>query len=124
MGYETRWEPPRGVVKRFFGYVSNKELLQSVIDTESDPRFDDLRFVINDFLDVRNISVSRNDVEYISAVDRAAAATNPNIRIAVVANRPEIIALADQYANSPMNAYPTRVFATLVEARAWLGAPR
>lgn len=99
-------------------------MLQSVIDTESDPRFDDLRFVINDFLDVQNISISSDDVEYISAVDRAAAVTNSNIRIAVVANRPEIIALADQYANSPMNAYPTRVFATLAEARAWLGAPR
>ena len=110
-------------MKRFFGYVSRKEMLQTVIDTESDPRFDDLRFVINDFLDVRNISVSSDDVEYISAVDRAAAATNPNIRIAVVANRPEIIALADQYANSPMNAYPTRIFATLAEARAWLGTP-
>jgi len=120
LSYEVTWEP-RGVIKRFSALVTDNEMIQSVVDTEKDARFDELRYVINDFLGITGISMTKDSVEEISVRDRGAAYTNPNIRIAVVATHPEIIALANAYANSPLNAYPTKIFPTLVEARSWLG---
>ena len=94
--------------------------MESVADIEGDPRFDDLRYVINDFLEVVSFSVTEENVLAISAIDAAAAITNPNIKIAVVAIDQQVRALAELYAASPWNAYPTKVFADIAAARAWL----
>ena len=89
MSYEVTWEP-RGVIKRFSALVTDNEMIQSVVDTEKDARFDELRYVINDFLGITGISMTKDSVDEISVRDRGAAYTNPNIRIAVVATHPEI----------------------------------
>lgn len=120
MSYEIIWEE-RGAIKRFWGMVTSHDMVQSVLDTERDPRFDDMRYVINDFLDITGCSAGASDAEEVATQDCGAAMTNPRIRIAVVTDSPSIIALTNQYANSPVNAYETRIFSTLPEARAWLG---
>ena len=51
MPYEILWEA-RGVVKRHHGFLAADELLAASREIQSDPRFDDLRYIINDFLDV------------------------------------------------------------------------
>ncbi len=123
MGYEIVWEA-RGAIKRFFGHVSDEEVLQAGLDIESDLRFDHLSYVINDFLACDGFSATPGKVDEISAIDNAAALSNSRIRIAVVATVPEIVAAAEQYAASPMNVYPTRIFASTADARKWLGDSR
>jgi hypothetical protein len=120
LSYEIIWEA-RGVVKRFLGHVTSHDMLQSVVETEMNVRFDDLRYVINDFLGITGISSLPQDVEEISVIDKGASMSNSRIHIAVVATSPEVIALASDYANSPLNVYPTRIFSSLGEARSWLG---
>lgn len=119
MAFEIVWET-RGAYKRFYGHVSDEELMQCLTMIESDPRFDSLRYVINDFLGVDSFAISEDCVLMISAIDNAASTSNPNIRIAVVATDLQIHALARLYALSPLNAYPTEVFLNTGEARAWL----
>ncbi len=119
MSYELTWEQ-RGVVKRFFGSVTNDELMQSVIETERDARFDDIRYVINDFLACTECLIETRTVDEVAAIDSVAALTNSRIHIAIVTNLPEIVAAAKQYAESPINVYTTRIFATLKDARTWL----
>lgn len=119
MAFEIVWED-RGASKRFFGHVTDEELMQSVVEVEGDPRFDELRYVINDFLGVDSFAVSAANVHTISAIDGAAALTNPNIRIAIVATDAQILALAKLYAASPWNVYPTGIFPDSATARAWL----
>ena len=120
VAYEVVWKH-RGVIKRFFDCVTDHDMLQSVLDTESDRRFDDLRYVINDFSAITGCSVRIPTVEDISVADVGAARTNPSIRIAVVTTTPEIRMLAERYASSPLNVYETRIFASSAEARSWLG---
>lgn len=120
MGYAITWEPPSGVIKRHFGHVTGQELLQAIRTTEADPRFDTLRYVINDFLECTGLSVSQSEFDDISAIDAGAAMSNPRIRIAVVATRPDVVAIARAYANDPITAFDTRVFDTMDEARVWL----
>lgn len=122
MGYELHWED-RGVVKRYFGQVSSEELLAPVVATEADKRFDTLRFVINDFLEAKSIAFTQADIDLIAAHDMGAAATNPNIKVAVVAAQPEVIDLVQRYMQVAVRAYPTSIFSTMAEARAWVAAP-
>lgn len=119
MGFEIVWEA-RGACKRFFGHVSDDELMDAVADIEGDARFDELRYVINDFLQVDSFGVTEETVLAISAIDAAAALSNPHIKIAVVATDSQIQTLAELYAASPWNAYPTEIFSTIEAARAWL----
>jgi hypothetical protein len=122
LGYELRWED-RGVVKRYFGQVSSEELLAPVISTEADERFDTLRFVINDFLEAKSVAFTQADIDTIAAHDMGAAATNPYIKVAVVAAQPEVIDLVRRYIQAAARAYPTSIFATMAEARAWVAVP-
>lgn len=61
------------------------------------------------------------EIEEMSAIDSAAALTNKNIRIAVVATNPDVLAAANTYASSSLTVIPTKVFCSMSEARAWLG---
>ncbi len=121
MPYRIIWEA-QGVIKKFSGLVDSEELLRAGTDTEADPRFDNYRYVINDFLDCTGFSLSSPVVDEIAAIDWAASRANARIRIAVVATAPEIIEATRQYAASPLNIYPTRIFPTMAEARAWLAS--
>jgi hypothetical protein len=120
MTYQIEWEP-RGVIKRFFGQVTDHDMLQSVLDIESDRRFDDLRYAISDFSGITGSSVGISTIEDIAIADKGASRSNPSIRIAVVTTSAEIRLLAERYAGSPLNAYETRIFASEDEARSWLG---
>lgn len=122
MGYELHWED-RGVVKRYFGHVSGEELLAPVVATEADRRFDSLRFVINDFLEAKSVTFTQADIDLIAAHDMGAAATNPYIKVTVVATQPEVIDLVQRYMQAAVRAYPTSIFLTMAEARAWVAAP-
>jgi hypothetical protein len=120
MSYEVFWEP-HGVVKRFFGHVTSDELFQAGVDLQGDARFDQLRYVINDFLDIMGFSFSSREVDELSAIDNVASRTNQKLKLVVIATDPGIIELANQYANSPMNIYPFRIFPTVAAGRRWLG---
>ena len=119
MSYEILWEP-RGTVKRFYGHVTDGQLMQSVIDIEGDHRFDTLRYVINDFLAVASFAVSAANVRVIAAIDAAAALTNPNIKVAIVATDAQVHELAAVYASAPTKPYPTAIFPDIAAARNWV----
>lgn len=120
MAFEIVWESRRGAYKRFSGHVTEEQMIHSLTQIESDPRFDELRYVINDFLGVDSFAISEECVLMMAAIDNAASTSNPNIRIAVIATDLQIQALAKLYALSPLNAYPTEVFLDPGDARAWI----
>jgi hypothetical protein len=97
--------------------------MAAVSETEGDQRFDSLRYVINDFSGCISLNVMPSVVEEIAAIDHAAASMNRNIRIAIVATLPEVLAVANAYKSDPLHVYPTRIFGTMTEARTWLGLP-
>ena len=48
MAYEIIWEP-EGVIRQFSGNVSAREFIQSVEQVQGDSRYDEMRYIINDF---------------------------------------------------------------------------
>lgn len=117
--YEHTWEK-RGIVRRFFGKVTGQDLAASAIEGQADRRFDQLRYVINDFRDCESFVVDPATMEEVAARDSGAAKTNGNIVIAVVSDDPKVLEVSDIYVKDPLSPYPVKNFGTMEDARAWL----
>lgn len=120
MPYINTWEET-GVIKKYRGLITGSELLQSVIDIEKDARFNDIRYVLNDFLELDELILTEREVAEIAAIDKAAAITNPGIHIAIVVNGDEHRAWASMYQDMAKDSpYVIKIFDNLEDAHAWL----
>lgn len=122
MPYSLTWEP-RGVYRRYVGDVTIAERLASFEAICGDPRFDDLRHCITDYLDVRHYEVDDHATLEIAALHVGPALTNPALRIVAVAVRPDVLAAIRAFMEAGFTHLPYRVFPTLAMARHWLGTP-
>lgn len=124
MAFELIWRG-RELVKRFHGRVSAEDFLQAADRIQGDPRFDDLRGIINDLSDCTELDASGlARVKEIAARDFAASLTNVNLRIATVASlerHPLIRDATRAYIESNLSPLPVRVFESMEAARVWLG---
>lgn len=120
MAHKIVWEP-KGVYKHFSGHVSFEEFARTQEQILADPRTDDIRYIINDFLDVESYSVVPDQVEYSAALNRGTSFSNPRIRIAVVTLRPGVRLLVK--AAATISSLPLKDFSTLQQARAWAQEP-
>jgi hypothetical protein len=118
MPYEIIREP-RGVHKRFWGVVTAKEFLASVVNFHSDPHFEHIRYTINDFSAVEHFSMQTPSIEDTVAVNIGATHTNSNYRILAITVDPVIVAMARKY-DTLSQLPPILVFPTLADARQWL----
>jgi len=120
MAFINNWEAG-GVYKVFSGDVTGSEVLDSAVEVEEDQRFDQVRYVINDFLAVDGVDANERDIALVAAIDRAASKTNPDIRIAVVATQQKIIELAQHYSRLIEDCpFQAQLFASVEDARNWL----
>ena len=120
MPYRLDWEP-QGVCRTYFGNVSIAERKESHERICGDPRFDEIRWAITDYLAVQAYEVTPEATAEIAALHIGPLLTNPRIVIAAVAVRPDIVAAIDDFIRLGYTAVPYRVFATMGEARAWVG---
>ncbi len=118
MAYQNVWEK-RGIYRKYQGFITGLDLLNAVREVEGDARFDQIRYVINDFSEVTEQAISQQDLEEVAALDYAAAFSNPNIRLAVVATDPSITEMASLYSEFSDSPYPTEIFSEIESARAW-----
>ena len=62
--------------RKYNDRVTGKEIRRAIEEVEGDARFELVRYVISDFLDVTEQDVTPRDIEIIAAIDHAAALTN------------------------------------------------
>lgn len=117
MAHDIIWEP-KGVYKRFTGYVSFEEYARTQEQILADPRVDSIHYIINDFLDVEGYSVAPDQVEYAAALNRGTSYSNPRIRVAYVTTRPAVRLLVKTA--SAISSLALKDFPTLDAARAWI----
>lgn len=120
MPFLLTWEPA-GVYRQYHGDVTIAERKRSFDAICGSPRFDDLRYTITDYLAVRRYEITAPATAEIAALHIGPLLTNPRIRIAAVATRPDILAAIADFQTQGFTAAPYRVFATLAEARQWVG---
>jgi hypothetical protein len=97
------------------------EFVQSVEEIAADPRFDDLRFIVNDFLEVEDHDIDGRVLERIAITRLGSLSTNPNIRVLLITSDVRMAKLATGISTEPYGkTYETVVFATMAEAREWV----
>lgn len=121
MPYQLTWEP-RGLYRRYFSDLSFAERFESLERICADPRFDELRYVISDYLAVQGFEASDERTEELAALHIGVYKTNPRMVIIAVAQRPDILAAIEAYQRHAFTPQPYQVFATTEAARAWIDA--
>ncbi len=121
MPYKLSWEP-RGVYRRYLGDVTIAERRHSFDRICADPRFDDLRYTITDYLDVGRYEITDEATEEIAAMHVGPMRTNPRIVIAAVVVDARIIAAIQHFISLEYIRQPYRIFPTADAAREWTGA--
>ncbi|HSG98516.1 MAG TPA: STAS/SEC14 domain-containing protein [candidate division Zixibacteria bacterium] len=123
MPHTITWEP-EGVRWTYSGCVTDQEAIQSNLDIYDDERFESIRYQLVDMLQVETFDVSGATIREISHMDREQRPRNPNIKVAFVTTKQVIYGMGRMYEMAGgMEAWETKVFETLGEAREWLGAP-
>lgn len=120
MACELVWEP-EGVLSRFSGRFSGTEFLDSVARIQSDPRFDDARYVIHDLSAVVTDEISDTVLTDLSVLHFGACASCPNCRVVFVTTDTALGERIKRILMAPkMKSYDVEVRPGLVEARNWL----
>ncbi len=115
------WEH-KGVCKRLSGHVSADEFVRSVETIQADPRFDDIRYVINDFSAVTSHELDEDRLIELAAIQYGAQASNPQVRAVYVGTDPQLTQrLESILLEGPQPpVYRVTLFPTLPQARDWL----
>ena len=122
MTCETIWEN-KGVLKRLSGHVSADEFVHSVEAIQADPRFDDIRYVINDFSQVSSHELDEDLLQELAAIQYGAQASNPQVRAVYVGLKSDPVLaqlLQSVLIGSQRSVYRVALFETLPQARDWL----
>jgi hypothetical protein len=122
MPFELSWEP-EGVVRRYTGWVSPQDRRDSLELICADHRFDELRYAISDYRSVTGYEADAAAAVELAALHRGPLLTNPQIVIAAVTDRPDVIADIRTFIAQGVLSMPYRIFSDMAEARRWVGAP-
>ena len=121
MKNKTTWVQNKGVVITFSGVVDGEELFQAAEEIYGDERFDNIRYQIFNFTKVTEFKVDVDWVTKIAAWDKAAALSNPHMKIATVATDEKIQMLESLYrAESLESPWKIRLFTSIDEAQKWI----
>ena len=118
--YKFEWEP-QGAYWKYYGDVSGREIIEASKIIYGDPRFDDLKYKLVDFLAVTSIQMDKDEVVEIAAQHKAAAISNPHIKTAIVtkeSNSELAISFASFLKDS---SWEVKIFQNLDQARNWVG---
>ena len=120
MPHSISWEE-NGSRTVFRGHVTGEEIARSSVEIRGNPRFDSMRYQIVDFSNIEGIEITLDEVREIAALDAAAAATNPRMKVAIISDSETVDTGAAAYkADNAESPWETEIFRTLDEARRWV----
>lgn len=121
MPYTLNWEPA-GAYAHFHGKVDVADLQNLMLGIVGNSRFDSLRYLLCDYLDVTSHSVTDKQTEVIAALDYAQRLTNSRFAHVAVATEPGDVALITHWIASSDHSRHNFHCSTLAEAREVIAA--
>lgn len=122
MPHNNTWEE-QGLYRLFSGVVSGEEILRSNFDVQVDPRFQKIKYIINDFSEVTGVNLDAGHTEIFAKTDDIIANSKGRLKIALLVSQKELLPLAENYKNL-MNGklFECKIFPTIATARDWVGS--
>jgi len=100
--------------------VTGEDLIRANEEIYGHPRFESLRFQIFSMLDATDIKISIESVEIVSALDQAAALTNPRIKCSMVSTDENMMALHTIYQHTAKSPWESKFFRSVEDAENWV----
>lgn len=122
MPYTITWED-RGVYKKFYGFITVAEFHQATELQHGDHRFADVRYVINDFLEItgyERLDVIEPALANVASKIQDVYESRMGVRIAIVTTDDLIDTFGRYFASSEFMHCRMEIFPTVAQARAWL----
>lgn len=120
MAYLNTWKD-KGLHRQFTNYITGKGVLDQNLSIQGDPRFDGLRYVINDFTQITDFDFTDVDIKRIVVMDNTAALSNPKIKIALIVILEPLLEWASIYCEYMKDSpYPCRIFDNMNDAKKWV----
>lgn len=120
MAYQNIWEE-KGLCRIFTDKISGEEILTSNLSLHGDPRFDGIKYVINDFTKITEFEVSDLDITKIVIVDNVAAVSNSYLKIAIVAMLDPLLIWVQLYLERMQDStFECAIFDNLNDAYKWV----
>lgn len=123
MPYTISWPNPTSVEVVYSGLTSDTEVQQAVTAIQEAAAFDTLRRVLHDFTQVLGCTHCDRTLLEIDASAVGPSLTNPNVKIAIVTERQDVIDMVRMYQGLRDTGYPMDIFPTVAAAKAWLAQP-
>lgn len=118
MPYQLVWEP-RGVFWRYSGDVTGAEIIEASSLIYGDSRFDNLKYKLVDFLDIKSIQMGSDELALVAFQHRAAEMSNQHIKTAILMGPDN--ELAEQFAAFFLDSgWEVKVFEERDAANLWL----
>jgi len=94
MTHTFNWET-NGLYRKFSGNIRSDEILETSLELQMMPEFEQAKYIINDFLEVTSHSVLPEHTKAYAAIDKVIANTAGIIKIALVVDNEALIPIAD-----------------------------
>ena len=125
MTYKTSWEEDS--VKIIVTGEFDNSFLNASVKATTDPRFIDAKYAIVDFNNVDHFPIDSNIIRQISESDARAYKLNPNIKLAIIANKLVMTGLVNMYKtyfelSNNEKTWEMKIFNDENEAREWINA--
>jgi len=121
MSHTIIWEP-EGYYRKFEGEVSGEEILDSNFELQADPRFQSIKYVINDFTQIESHTIEIAHTNAYATTDEIVSLTKGALKIAIVVVNDDLLALAENYRQQMLgNRFDCEIFQSLDDARKWVG---
>lgn len=121
MPYRITWED-QGLYSRFWGKVDLGQIMRMMDVIGADERFDAIHYVLSDYLDVTEFSLTTKQIDEIVALDIAQSYSNARYYSLGIAKDEKIRRLLEYWTAVHMNPERVGVFESLEQARAWIAA--
>lgn len=121
MPYRITWED-QGVYNKFWDAVDIGQIRRMMDVIGADERFDDIHYVLNDYLDVTRLSLTPAHIDEIVAMDIAQSYSNGHYYNLGVARDGNILRMLEYWASIHINPGRVALFTSLEQARAWISA--
>lgn len=119
MSHTLTWNS-NNLVRKFTTDVSGEEILKSNFDLQLHPQFATIKYLINDFTEVKNLLVETEHTKIYALTDDIISNTKSHFKIAIVVNQDPHIELAKNYRDSMKNnLFACKIFETIEEAHDW-----
>ncbi len=115
------WASKKLLHVKYCGLLSGEEAVDASLHMSADKRFDDLRAIVIDTLEITDNTAKPEHVESLISLSRIMSSTNPQIRNALVLNHDEnteaLAALYTFFADDLV--WEVKMFHCLEEAKSW-----